>query len=373
MKGKYYIFNKASDFNHGFNYNLTFQKGSGLTISEGCEKGIFYSAVFDSLEKQTVWYRLETDSVIYNNTTVRITFFAYDNDYIYDDNGVKHDIYNIIKDKTLSAAEKDYLLRNCSSETFINPAENIFRNLTGRYIWFKAELFSQQKIYPVIKKLKAHIRMRNWIDYLPEIYRDNKKSADFTERFLSVFQNIYEFTETEIDNIDLLFNPDAADREFLEWISSWLSISDTYMWNDNQLRYLIKNAVKLYKTFGTKESISSMVELYTGEKPIIIENCNIYDENIDENIKKVYSRLYSSNPFVFTILIRSECISSNMQYEALLKIIETVKPAHMEVKLIILQPMILLDGYSYIGINSELSRLSSAKLDGSASIDFTVL
>lgn len=370
MKGKYYIFNKISDFSHGFSHSLIFEKNKGLTLADGEREGIFYSAVFDSLEKQTFWYRLETNACIYNNTTIKITFFASDNSYIYDKDGVKHDIYDIIRDESISAEKKALLLESCCHESFVNPHDNIFKELKGRYIWFRTELFTQQQNYPAIKSIKAHIRMKNWIDYLPEIYRENKKSASFTERFLSLFQNVYEYTESKIDNIGLLFNPDTTNREFLEWLSSWLSIADTYMWNDSQLRYLIKNAVSIYKILGTRESISRLIELYTGEPPLIVENCNL---EYNENTRKLYNRLYSSNPFVFTVLVRSECIKSGMQYETLLKIIESAKPAHMEANLVILQPMILLDGYSYMGINSELSKLSSAKLDGSSSVDFTVL
>lgn len=370
MKGKYYIFNKISDFSHGFSRSLIFEKNKGLTLADGESEGIFYSAVFDSLEKQTLWYRLETNACIYNNTTIKITFFASDNAYIFDKDGMKHDIYDIIRDSGISAEKKALLLESCYHESFVNPHDNIFKELKGRYIWFRAELFTQQQNCPAIKSIKAHIRMKNWIDYLPEIYRENKKSASFTERFLSLFQNVYEYTESRIDNIDLLFNPDTTDREFLEWLSSWLSIADTYMWNDSQLRYLIKNAASIYKILGTRESISRLIELYTGEPPLIVENCNL---EYNENTRKLYNRLYSSNPFVFTVLVRSECIKSGMQYETLLKIIESAKPAHMEANLVILQPMILLDGYSYMGINSELSKLSSARLDGSSSVDFTVL
>jgi phage tail-like protein len=373
LKGKYFIFNKYSDFIHGFSHNLIFDKNKGLTIADNFSEGVFYSLVFDSLEKQTLWYRLETDAVIRNNTTIRLTFFSNDTPYVYDEKGVKRDIYDTVKNYKIPPEEKDYIFKNCNSETFINPDENIFRSIRGRYIWFKAEFFAQQKEYPAIHKIKAYIREKNWVDYLPEIYRQNQKSFSFTERYLSLFQNVYEYTETEIDDIDLLFNPDIADREFLEWLCSWVSISDVYMWNDAQLRYLMKNAVRMYKTFGTKESIITMIQLYTGEKPLIVENCSIYSENTDENVKKLYSRLYSSNPFVFTVLIRNECIKSDVQYETLLKIIESVKPVHMEVNLIILQPMILLDGYSYMGINTDLTELSSVRLDGSSSVDFTVL
>ncbi len=373
MKSKYYIFNKLRDFDYGYNENLVFKEKTGVTMINGNKKSVFYSGVFDSLEKQTVWFKLETDCFVPNNTTMRFTFFAYDKPYVYDKEGNKLDIYKVIKDNKISSEQKDMLFNECSSEVFINPSENIFRNLKGRYLWFKAELMAQQENFPVIKKVKAYIKYKNWIEYLPEIYRIQNESSEFLERYLMIFQNIYERMEIQIDNLDLLFNPDIADREFLEWLSSWISISDVYMWNNEQLRYLLKNAVRLYRNFGTKESISEMIKLYTGEAPVIIENCKLYNGITDEYSKNLYNNLYDSSPFVFTVLIRNECIKSDNQYETLMKIIQNVKPVHMEVNLVILQPVILLDGYSYMGINTELNELKTASLDGKSAIDFTIL
>ncbi len=373
LKSRYYILNRKADYIHGYKEDIVFKEGSGLTIKEGSTSGVFYSSVFDSLDKQTIWYKLTVDADIPNNTTIRLTFFANDEPYILDANGEKLDIYYIVRSLDIPVYEKDALFKSCSTETIINPEEEVFRTLKGRYFWFKAEFFAQHSVLPSIKTVKAYIKGKHWIEYLPEIYRQNTKSASFTERYLSIFQSLYEDMETKIDNLDVLFNPDVANREFLEWISSWVGINDCYMWNDAQLRYLLKNIVSIYKIFGTKESISKMVELYTGELPIVVESNSLYDKSLDHNTKLLYQKLYDSSPFVFTVLIKSDTIKSNAQYETLLKIIDSVKPAHMEVNLIVLQPVILLDGYSYMGINTELSELSSITLDGNSSLYFTVL
>lgn len=373
MKSKYYILNKQSDYIHGYKENIIFKENIGFTIQDNFNFGIFYSSVFDSLEKKTQWYKLEVDSCIPNNTTVRITFFTSDTSYVIDENGKKLDIYDVIRNLDISPNKKDLLFKDCYTETIINPKDNLFKNLNGRYFWLKFELFSQQEDVPIIKTIKAHIKGKNWIDYLPEIYKYDYKSASFTERYLYIFQSLYENMETKIDSLDLLFNPDIINREFLEWISSWIGISNAYMWNDEQLRYLLKNIVNLYKIFGTKESISKMIELYTGEVTIIVENCTLYNNSLDTQTDELYHKLYNNSPFVFTVLIKSECIQSNTQYETLLKIIESIKPAHMEVNLIVLQPVIILDGYSYMGINTTLSEYTSTVLDGNSSLQFTIL
>ena len=373
MKSKYYILNKQSDYIHGYKENIVFNQEIGFTINNGFNSGVFYSSVFDSLEKQTTWYKLEVDSYVPSNTTIRLTFFASDTPYVLDEYGNKLDIYYVIRHLDIPPSRKDFLFKDCCIETIINPKDNIFKNLQGRYFWLKAEFFSQQEDCPVIKNIKAHIKGKNWIDYLPEIYKNDLKSASFTERYLYIFQSLYENMETKIDTLDLLFNPDVANREFLEWLSSWVGISDVYMWNDEQLKYLLKNIVNLYKIFGTKESIYKMIELYTGEVPIIVENCTLYNQSLDAKTKELYNKLYNSSPFVFTVLIKNDYIKSNTQYETLLKIIESVKPAHMEVNLIVLQPLIVLDGYSYMGINSTLSEYTPTTLDGNSSLYFTII
>ncbi len=116
-------------------------------------------------------------------------------------------------------------------------------------------------------------------------------------------------------------------RELLEYIASLLNIPDTYMWSDEKLTELIK----IYKIRGTKECISKTVELYTGEVPIIIEG---------------------ESPFLFTVKVSNKCMNS---YSKIWRIIESIKPAHMEFNLLETENGISLDGNSYLGVaNSRL-------------------
>ena len=59
------------------------------------------------------------------------------------------------------------------------------------------------------------------------------------------------------------------------------------------------------------------------------------------------------------------------EFSDLQKIIEEVKPAWMDFKIITLRPYILLDSYSYLGINSTLGQYRPAELDGFSMLSFS--
>ena len=59
--------------------------------------------------------------------------------------------------------------------------------------------------------------------------------------------------------------------EFLQWLSEWVELDDIFRWEEKKLRQLIKQSFSLYKLKGTKEGLSKIIELYIGEKPMIVE------------------------------------------------------------------------------------------------------
>ena len=50
-----------------------------------------------------------------------------------------------------------------------------------------------------------------------------------------------------------------------------------------------------------------------------------------------------------------------------------VKPAHLELNLVLLKPYIFVGMYSYLGINSVLGSYRNMRLDGHSSVPFAVL
>ena len=76
--------------------------------------------------------------------------------------------------------------------------------------------------------------------------------------------------EKKIDKISSYFDPDTANREFLDWLCNWVKIENSYIWSEKKLRYFLKNAVRLYEKIGTVEGIMDIVELSDDKKAMVL-------------------------------------------------------------------------------------------------------
>lgn len=368
---KYFVFNKARDFERGYSENILCSP-EGIRIKDPAkpEGGSFFSRVLDSREKETEWHRIIIHSKSLGDASIRFSFYASEERRIRV-NGMETEVDQLLKDETLQVSEKEQILRPWLVKTVMNPEDTLLHEAKGRYLWFLAELFPRGVESPEISKVRIFFPKQTWLSWLPEVYQNDPQSASFTGRFLSVFQSLYDDMDEEIRQVSGHFDPDTAEGEFLHWLAGWLDVDDPYIWTEEQLRYLLKNGMGLYKGRGTRETLHRMVELYTGEAPWIIENFQVEPFQDDARIAELMSRLYGDHPCLFTVVVRENCVPTEKEYRTLLKIIESAKPAHEEANVVVLKPYIFLDKYSYLGINSVLGQYRPVSLDGFSALPFT--
>lgn len=61
------------------------------------------------------------------------------------------------------------------------------------------------------------------------------------------------------------------DMEWLRELAGWLQLEDFYIWPEDRLRKLLQLAPRLFAETGTVQGMMDLVELYTGERPLIAE------------------------------------------------------------------------------------------------------
>lgn len=110
------------------------------------------------------------------------------------------------------------------------------------------------------------LKSRFLINYLPGIYQN-----DFMERFLGLFESILLPIEWNIDNFDIFLDVDTSPIGFLSWLASWYGLTFDSTWTEAQQRQFLKEAVLLYARRGTRWSLTRMLEIYTGNKPEIVD------------------------------------------------------------------------------------------------------
>jgi phage tail-like protein len=368
---KYFVFNKEEDFQRGFGQNVMYTEQGLRIVREAVgQSGVFFSRLLDSRTKETVWHRLVVQGESLGDASIRFTFYAGEERWI-QVGGRERDLEEFLQDPELSVREKDEQLRAYRVKTVLNPRDILLHEVQGRYLWFRIELFGQGEESPTISHMKIYLPKQSWLGYLPEVYQTDPASKSFVERYLNMFQSLYTDLEQKIDHVARYLDPEVVEGEFLQWLAEWLDIDDSYLWTEDQLRYLTKNGISLYKMRGTRRAVSDMVALYLGEDPYIVEHYQLEGSEGDARTSGLLARLYGDNSYYFTVVVRERCVPSVKEHKTLLKIIESAKPAHMEANVVVLKPYIFLDKYSYLGMNSVLGQYRPANLDGFSALPFT--
>ncbi len=362
----------------GFKYGCEYTEENGLSISRdnamlkgtnNTIKTIYISKSLDSCQIEMIWNRIKIDLELPEDSMVSLSYFTSDEMYVkYNDEVIFLDEY--INDTKISVVDKLSFLDGFWIQEIKNPKDIFLSRAKGRYMWFKIEMVLRNKNFPKVKGLKIEFGQESFISYLPDFYSNNQENSDFLKRFLGIYQNMILDLQEEINNVSKYMDSDYVDKDFLQWLSEWSAIDDTYIWTEGKLRKFVKKSFSLYKLKGTKEGLKQIIELYTNTVPIIVETYEVmecYDKN--EYIEQ-YQKLYGEDKYSFTIFIQEQFVNSNQKLSGLKKIVEMYKPAHTIANIAVLKPFMNLGQHIYLGINSDISQNSALKLDENAMIPF---
>ncbi|GAB4445709.1 MAG: hypothetical protein Kow0031_28250 [Anaerolineae bacterium] len=107
----------------------------------------------------------------------------------------------------------------------------------------------------------------SYIQHLPALYQRD----DFMGRFLMLFESFWKPLEAQVDTIPYYFDPRTAPTAFLPWLASWLDLELDDRWPEEQVRRLIRWAIALHRSRGTRWGLLKYLEIYTGQHAKIIE------------------------------------------------------------------------------------------------------
>lgn len=369
---KYYILNKETDYQRGFFQNMTCS-GSGIWTSGTGMLSVFISRVFDSGETGCVWHRLRLEGLDASSVPMHLKFYSLDTRVIGIGENVRDisDVISLPEGKMTIHEKLEWFEPYLRMET--DTSESLLlHQVQGRYMWFTATACCPMGEIAGFCNAAVYFPRQTWIEFLPEIYQGSDENG-FLERYLSIFQTLYDDLDEKIRDIPSCLDTCSTDGETLKWIAGWLGIKHLSSWNEDQLRYLIGNAGDFYRKRGTREGICEFIKLYTGEEPFIAEQHFIEKYSDNESLYALLRNLYGNDPWVFTVLIRASCLPSGKEFSDLVRIIEEVKPAWMDFKIITLRPYILLDSYTYLGVNSVLGQYLPVELDGLSMLSFATV
>ncbi|GAA0377017.1 phage tail protein [Caldalkalibacillus horti] len=363
-----YVLNKNTNELHV----LERRKRTNFSSATSGLKGIFLTTAFDSTEDGLEWHKVQLEAHIPDETQIRISYFASDRK---DHWLLGH--YRSLDEWILSDTDpiqvKCKELEGLWQGTLISPRDALLFKAKGRYLWVKIEFIGSEFKTPVLNRLRVYFPRQTYLPYLPAVYQEEDTGQDFLARYLALFHTLFTEVEEEINQLPTYLDADVVTGPFLSWLSTWLGISSTDRWSEQQLRSLIKLAPELYPLRGTKFAMQKMIELFTGKPPIIVEYHQYKEMRKDQQLGQIIDRLYGSNPYTFTVLIEQNLIKTERERFIVERIIEEEKPAFTEGKLVLLEENIYLDMHSYIGMNTILTEPSLLILDQQAAMPHQTL
>lgn len=201
------------------------------------------------------------------------------------------------------------------------------------------------------------------LEYLPELYL---RAGGFTERFLSIFTDIYRGLEEKIDASADMYDPELCPEEFVEWLGEWISAENMRLFPDDKKREYLLALPRLSMCRGTLRGLRELLELYCGAKVFIVECYHV--KRYFPSYKDL-ARLYSGGRFTVWIL----CAPTKSRPDAIEEIALSQLPANITAKVKLLTNITELNNYCYLGVNSVLSGTRRGALDGKCALNYAHL
>lgn len=362
---RYIVFNKKKDYASGYRDGIRITE-RGLALKEGQESGVFISRLLDSGEDGNQWQRAVIQSTAYGDDSVKFCFYCSDKGQTAIDGRI-YRWEELMEDGEIPLERKRKAMEPYLAHTVQNPQDILLYNARGRYLWMEIQLFCQAGFLPEICQMKIYAASPSFLSYLPAIYQGGG-SEEFLGRFLGLFEAVYQNLNEKIADSAKQLNPAVAEPEFLHWLAKWVGISDAHLWQEQKLRLLLGGIVKKNLIRGTREYMEHMVGTFTGERPFLLEYGDIEKYKGNEAAYKSLRQSYACGPYEVSVLVREQAVPSLREQHALKKMIEDMKPAHINMHLVILRQGIYLGQNVYAGVNSVLAAYERANLNGVAAI-----
>ena len=221
------------------------------------KEGTFISGALDSGTPGTVWHRINVDAELPTGAAITVETATHD-----DHSGV-----DLNDDAVWSAPERDGKIIAITHDL----SEHLIQSQPGRFLWVRVHLSSNGHVTPSLRALQIFYPRFSYLNLLPRVYRRDRGSAGFLERFLALFERVFTGIEDRYEEFSRQLNPDAAPMEIINWLACLVDLSFDPSWPLERRRALVNRAMELYRQRGTPEGIRLYVEIYTGTRPEIIE------------------------------------------------------------------------------------------------------
>lgn len=133
----------------------------------------------------------------------------------------------------------------------------------GRYLWLRLDLEGDGFFTPWLEQVRIEFPRVSLRRYLPAVFGEDPVSADFTDRFLSVFDTSLRSIETKVDTQAAYYDPRSTPAtvdprtgiDFLSWLGSWIGVSLERQMPEAQRRQILADAGATLRIRGTRDGL----------------------------------------------------------------------------------------------------------------------
>lgn len=146
----------------------------------------------------------------------------------------------------------------------------LLRTPPGRYLWLRLVFQADGTATPRLDSLEVEFPRISLRRYLPACFGAEPVSADFSDRWLALFDRGFREIESVIDHQARFFDPLACPagptprHDFLAWLSGWVGVSLERSWPESRRRAYLKAAPQLYRWRGTPAGLRESLYLFLG-------------------------------------------------------------------------------------------------------------
>lgn len=249
-----------------------------------------------------------------------------------------------------------------------DPRDALLSGAVGRYLWVELELTGSEFTSPRVDTFRAYFPRQSYLRHLPAVYREDRASAAFLERFLSLFESVFVEVEEELESFTRLLDPGGAPAPYLAWLGRWLAVETDETWSEEATREFIANAPALFEARGTRPGLLDLLRIYlevdagsnggdstdagyeVGVGPYLLEHREL-DRVESEELRAAYERFLDC-PRCFLVLVGPFVDAERARTVG--RIVDAARPAHAVGRVVILRPVTTLGRHAYLGLNTVL-------------------
>jgi phage tail-like protein len=277
----------------------------------------------------------------------------------------------------------------------------------GRYLWIRVTVVTRDPASsPVVRQVEAETAGDSYLDHLPAVYGREPALADFLIRLLELARFELGGLEAVVAALPGRFDPATAPADWLDWLAGWQAFEvppDLARGRrPDSMRALLARLPELYGRRGTPAGLADAVEIYTGARPLLLEDFRargvwvldqasalgfdtvlppaapdglvvgeaVVGESRPEPASAWAQDLFTDTAHRFTVVLPAAMARDDATRRQLRRVLDGEKPAHTSYHLCLPGPSLRVGIQARVGINTIIAGTGPGLvLDEHASLD----